>query len=91
MNNQIKQINQKISEKCNFVTLESIEKTGFCFDLRLDNIVFGLWGIENSYDCLITENQMPIGELRDKGMTEEQEAQLMQEINDAMSICEQLI
>jgi len=29
-------------------------------------------------------------ELRDMGMTEDQEIQLMQEINDAMSICEDL-
>lgn len=33
---------------------------------------------------------MPIMELRDMGMTEDKEIQLMQEINDAMQICEDL-
>ena len=90
MNNQIKEINDKIMQKCSFVSLESIDETGFCFDLRVDNIIFGPWGIENAYDCSITEGKMPMMELRDMGMTEDQEIQLMQEINDAMSICEDL-
>ena len=90
MNNQIKKINDKIMQKCSFVSLESIDQSGFCFDLRVDNIIFGLWGIENAYDRSITEGEMPMGELRDRGMTEDQENQLMQEINDAMSICEDL-
>ena len=33
---------------------------------------------------------MPIGELRDMGMNEHQEIQLKPEINDAMTICEDL-
>ena len=90
MNNQIKEINEKIMQKCSFVSLQSIDETGFCFDLRVDNIIFGPWGIENAYDRSITEGEMPMGELRDMGMTEDQEIQLMQEINDAMSICEDL-
>mgnify|MGYP000332795296 FL=1 len=88
MNNQIKEINDKIMQKCSFVTLESIDETGFCFDLRVDDIIFGPWGIENAYDRSITEGEMPMMELRDMGMTEDQEIQLMQEINNAMSICE---
>jgi hypothetical protein len=90
MNNQIKKINDKIMQKCSFVKLESIDETGFCFDLRVDNIIFGPWGIENAYDCSIIEGKMPMMELRDMGMTEDQKIQLMQEINDAMSICEDL-
>jgi len=90
MNNQIKKINDKIMQKCSYVRLESIDQKGFCFYLTVDNIIFGLWGIQNAYDCLITEEKMPIGELRDMGMNENQEIQLMQEINDAMSICEDL-
>jgi hypothetical protein len=90
MNNQIKEINDKIIQKCSFVTLESIDETGFCFDIRVDDIIFGPWGIENAYDCSITEGKMPIMELRDMGMTEDKEIQLMQEINDAMQICEDL-
>jgi len=90
MNKQIKEINDKIIQKCSFVTLESIDETGFCFDIKVDDIIFGHWGIENAYDCSITEGKMPIMELRDMGMTEDQEIQLMQEINDAMSICENL-
>ena len=90
MSEQIKEINDKIMQKCSFVTLESIDQSGFCFDLRVGNIIFGPWGIENAFDCSITEGKMPIKELRDMGMTEDQEIQLMQEINDAMSICEDL-
>ena len=90
MNHQIKEINEKIMQKCSFVSLQSIDQSGFCFDLRVDNIIFGPWGIENAYDRSITEGEMPMGELRDRGMTEDQEIQLMQEINDAMSICEDL-
>jgi len=104
MNNQIKKINDKIMQKCSFVTLESMDETGFCFDIRVDDIIFGPWGIEckierlkmiyftptSAYDCSITEGEMPMMELRDMGMTEDQEIQLMQEINNAMSICEDL-
>lgn len=90
MNNHIKEINDKIMQKCSFIRLESIDQGGFCFYLTVDDIVFGPWGIENAYDCSITEGKMPIGELRDMGMNEGQELQLMQEINDAMSICEDL-
>jgi len=89
MNKQIKEINDKIIQKCSFVTLESMDETGFCFDIRVDDIIFGPWGIETlPYSHLIEEGDMPIGELRDMGMTEDQEIQLMQEINDAVSICE---
>ena len=87
-NNQVKEINKKIIQKCSFVSLVSIQLSGFCFDIRVDDIIFGPWGIENKYDCSIVEGEMPIGELRDMGMNEGQELQLMQEINDAMSICE---
>jgi hypothetical protein len=90
MNYQIKEINDKIMQKCSFVSLESIDETGFCFYLSVDDIIFGPWGIENAYDRSITEGEMPIGELRDMGISEDQENQLMQEINDAMSICEDL-
>jgi hypothetical protein len=89
MNHQIKEINDKIMQKCSFVTLESIDETGFCFDLRVDDIIFGPWGIETRpYSHLIEEGEMPMMELRDMGMNEDQEIQLMQEINDAMQICE---
>ena len=90
MNNQIKEINDKIIQKCSFVLLESIDETGFCFYLSVDDIIFGPWGIEYAYDCSITEGKMPMMELRDMGMNEDQEIQLMQEINNAMSICEDL-
>ena len=87
MNNQIKEINDKIIQKCSFVSLESIDETGFCFDIRVDDIIFGPWGIETRpYSHLIEEGEMPMMELRDMGMTEDQEIQLMQEINNAMSI-----
>ena len=91
MNNHIKEINDKIMAKCSFVSLESIDHEGFCFDLRMDKIIFGSWGIPKfTFDRAITEGEMPIAELREMGMTEDQEIQLMQEINDAMSICEDL-
>ena len=89
-NNQVKEINKKIIQKCSFVSLEAIQQSGFCFDIRVDDIIFGSWGIQNAYDCSITEGKMPIGELRDMGMSKHQEIQLMQEINDAMTICEDL-
>lgn len=90
MNNQIKEINEKIKQKCSFIELLEINEVGFCFDIRVDDINFGPWGIENKYDCSIVEGEMPIGELIDMGMNKGQELQLMQEINDAMSICEDL-
>ncbi len=91
MNNYIKEINDKIMAKCSFVRLESIDQEGFCFELRMDKIIFGSWGISKfTFDRLITEGDIPIAELQDMGMTEDQKLQLMQEINDAMSICEDL-
>jgi len=88
MKNQIKEINNEIMQKCSFVTLESINETGFCFDLRVDNIIFGPWGIEKRpYSHLIEEGEMPMMELRDMDIKKDQEIQLMQEINDAMLIC----
>ena len=85
MTSQVSKINKQICEKCEFVRLESFSAPGLCVEITIGQIKFGSWGLSYRYDSRYEEGDLPMAELRDMGMTPEQEMQLLEEVNEMMN------